>query len=455
MTVAFVSWLLLQLALLALGALLLGRGGQAPVELRLATSWMAGSTLLHLVLQALDLTSLGWSRGVLVGTLVVVGVASWVLGRASAGSAAESADAAGARRGVEALLPGTVAASAGVAFAALGATYRATASDFVYHWGVKGRRFAERERIDWTYLELPENGFAHPDYPMLVSEQFAALALLAGSWAERVQMLWSAAALGLLLAVGGRCLFAGARPLAASLGTLGLGAGLLAFCAGYYQAGGADLFVALPLVAGAAWLLEAKRCGGGSPLSAEVRRGVAWTAAFAASSKIEGIPLAFVLLALWAWAGRKQLASREPGALRALLTGAAPALLTVGPWWLLAHSRDLFQPTNVGSPNPFRWPIVQEQLLRQLSVEEWHSLPWIVFALPVLLVAARSRPFGLLAAAQLGLFVAVYVSAPVDPVFWIVSSFPRALLQFMPAVLVGLVVLWGDVDSDPDPRRTS
>ncbi|MEM9408849.1 MAG: hypothetical protein AAGA81_22655, partial [Acidobacteriota bacterium] len=128
---------------------------------------------------------------------------------------------------------------------------------------------------------------------------------------------------------------------------------------------------------------------------------------------------------------------------------AAPAVLAVLSWWLLATRYELFQPTNLGSPNPFRWPIVQEQIVGQLRLEEWHRLPWLILLSPLLLSSRRSRAFGLVAGAQLALFLYVYVAAPVDPVFWIVSSFPRALLQILPTALVGLALLLGVDSSTP------
>ena len=56
--------------------------------------------------------------------------------------------------------------------------------DFWAIWGLKGRIFLEHRGIDWAWLEHPWNAFAHPDYPPLLSLNYAFYALGAGEWNE-------------------------------------------------------------------------------------------------------------------------------------------------------------------------------------------------------------------------------------------------------------------------------
>lgn len=420
-----VVWLVLSAAWTSCGRLLVGDLAAAP-PLATAVHWMSGSVAWHLGLQSLDLIGVPWSQPLLAAVALVL-----LAARAAAAPSRAAID----WRPWALSLP-----FAGLFFWGA-STLRAASSDFVYHWGIKGKRFAEVRGIDWDYLRLPDNGFAHPDYPMLVSEQFASLAILTGVWDDRAQFLWSLTAFALLLHAAAGLLLAGFEraPLGVAL-HCGLAASLTAFCLGYFQAGSADLHIALPLLVGAGLLATGRR---DPARAAELTLAIGGVAAFAASSKIEGIPFAFGLLGLCWWLRRLATPWKR------FALAAAPAVLAVLSWWLLATRYELFQPTNLGSPNPFRWPIVQEQIVGQLRLEEWHRLPWLILLSPLLLSSRRSRAFGLVAGAQLALFLYVYVAAPVDPVFWIVSSFPRALLQILPTALVGLALLLGVDSSTP------
>ena len=441
---ALLAWATLVMLGTWIGWRLCGEG-TGLLEIDLASAWMAGGVALHLLLQSLDAVGVSWSRGAILAALALAALASASLPRRRG---ERPAIGGGAR-----LLLVLVPFAAIFVWAAW--TLRATASDFVYHWGIKGHRFALHAGIDWAYLELPENGFAHPDYPMLVSEQFAATAVLGGGFAEPVLMLWSVVALLLLLAVAGRLLLEAAPRGLALAATVGLAGFLTAFSAAYFLAGGADLHIALALLGGAGLLTLA-----GARNSAEgwvrVGRSVGWVAAFAAASKIEGIPFAIGLVCLWLWC-RVRASGTRPGA-GELMAVLAPPVLVVSSWWALARQHQLFQPSNLGAPDFRSLPVVQEQLLAQLSLDEWHGLPWLALLLPLLLLRSRSRPFGLIAGGQLTLFAFVYVSAPFDPVFWIVSSFPRALAQFLPTAVVGLFILLAGATaatSDPGRRRAA
>ncbi|HKO57712.1 MAG TPA: hypothetical protein VJ276_17730, partial [Thermoanaerobaculia bacterium] len=57
--------------------------------------------------------------------------------------------------------------------------------DFWAIWGLKGRVFHEARGIDWRFLATPSNDFSHPDYPPLLPNVYAFLALLRGGWDDR------------------------------------------------------------------------------------------------------------------------------------------------------------------------------------------------------------------------------------------------------------------------------
>src|SRR5262249_5060808 len=83
-------------------------------------------------------------------------------------------------------------------------------SDFIYHWGIKGKPFALARGVDFRYLARPWSSHLHPDYPNLLPGLFALTALGDGGFREPVMALWSVAWFALLLLFG--------RELLASLG---------------------------------------------------------------------------------------------------------------------------------------------------------------------------------------------------------------------------------------------
>ena len=170
-------------------------------------------------------------------------------------------------------------------FAVLAVSERIAFPDFVYHWGIKGHRYFLLRAIDYDFLGREWNLVAHRDYPQLVPELYALQSMIAGRFSEPALLLWSAVWFAALLIAAWEALDAWnvrqdwARWVFVVL-TLAIGV----FAVGHLMAGSVDWIVAFALTAALPALVR--------PVSArgEVQLGV--LAALAASTKLEGIPLA-------------------------------------------------------------------------------------------------------------------------------------------------------------------
>ena len=87
---------------------------------------------------------------------------------------------------------------------------------------------------------------------------------------------------------------------------------------------------------------------------------------------------------------------------------------------------------------------------------EWHGMAWLVpLLLPALAWSRRTRPVALTCALQLGFYLWVYLASPLEPRFYVLSSFPRLLFHLLPAVLIGAVALLSNpaaADTRPPAR---
>ncbi|HVS63683.1 MAG TPA: hypothetical protein VMT85_09315 [Thermoanaerobaculia bacterium] len=434
------STLLAALAVLAVlawcwtsGLALLRVAGARPAafETRHALALVAGLLLGHALLLLADLARVPWTRGTLLAggaaTLAALAAASQVA-RPGAGGWGDG------RRGEAARWDWAdgVALMAVLVFAASSLALRSPFPDFVYHWGLKGHRFFLARGIDAEFLARPENGYLHPDYPNLLPDAFAAAALLAGSFDPRALMLFTPIVLlALLGAVRASLRTAALSPFARRAVFAGLACALGAFCIGYLQAGSADPLLALAVaLAAGALLLPVGR-------PAAIQLGLA--AAFGCAVKVEGLP--FAALAIVAFVARALLrdrrALRAPTVWIALL---APPMLVSLPWWLRVRALDLFQNTNTGRLDLARLADVLAPLWRQTFVEEWMGLPLLLGSLPFLALARSTRWLGFLLGGQLAFYLFVYLSAPFDPVFYVLSTFPRLALHLLPATVVGLAL---------------
>ncbi|MFY9826199.1 MAG: hypothetical protein WAM82_32840, partial [Thermoanaerobaculia bacterium] len=271
---------------------------------------MAGAVALHLVLTALDFAGVRWSlpvlavAGLVIATLGLTVSSRGGSGRQVGGATRPGEDDLGATGRVEPPpappdppLPeakigwGDILALFALAvFTAFALSGWITMPDYVYHWGLKGERFYLARGVDYPFLAHGWSWPIHPDYPNLVPELFAVTALLARSFDMPAMMLGTAVLFALLLAACREALRqSGADPFIQQAGTALVALSSAAFGIGYVMAGAADWNLALALAAAVPPLLRRPDRAG------DYQIGV--IAAFAAASKIEGVPLATFLVA--------------------------------------------------------------------------------------------------------------------------------------------------------------
>jgi hypothetical protein len=411
------------LAVLVLAGLLALAGCMLPLR-RWTLRWMAGALLFHLLLTTFDIAGIRWSRITLL--IPLVALAAW-----------------GLRRKTEtARFPSDLGWGDGAALFALAAftlfapTLWTMTPDFVYHWGIKGERFFLAGGVDYAWLAKEWNWVIHPDYPNLLPELFAGSALLAGRFEAPAQMLWSALVLGLILASARTALRSISSPLV-QMGIAAVACTLAGFGLGHRMAGAADGMPALALMAALPALLRPPDREG------DVEVGIA--AAFAAASKMEGMPLAAFLAAVYLL--RRILANKRAErkiGLRSVLWLGLPTALVSIPWAYRTFSLGLYQKYNTGGFDLSRAAVVFRSLAGATVGENWHGLPAVLLALPLLLLVRRTRPAAAVATMQLLFYLWIYFSAAVDTEYQVISSFPRLAMHLLPAVIVaGVVALDG------------
>ena len=396
------------------------RSGTGTLQ-RWTLQFLAGAVAFHLLLTSLDFLGVPWSRAALVLPLGAVA-------------------ALGLRRRRERMgLPSDLgwgdaaALFALIVFGLFALTLWTATPDFLFHWGIKGHRFFLTRGVDYAWLAKEWNFVVHPDYPNLLPELFAGTALLAGRFEEPALMLWSVLFFALLLAAGREALRqAGVpRPLAQA-GLAALAFALAAFGLGNRMAGAADWMPALALVAAMPALLRPPDPAG------DLEVGIA--AAFAAASKLEGMPLAASLAGVQFL--RRIAAERRIDLQAALPLGMFTAAVSV-PWALRTFHHGLYQNFNTGTLDLDRAPVVFRALINTLAGENWHGLNTIMLALPLLLLLRRTRAIAAVVSLQTFFYFWIYFSATMDIEFLVVSSFPRLALHLVPAVLLAGIIALG------------
>lgn len=307
-----------------------------------------------------------------------------------------------------------------------------TNPDFVYHWGVKGHRFFLAQGVDMDYLSRPWNVFSHPDYPLLLPGLFAATASVIGSFHEAPMLLWTVACVAALVAAArGTLRLAGASTFTVQ-GTTAAVALILAFFGIAHESGGSpDTWIALSLVLAAPALLRPGLSEGRSPDGRATAALVAVAAALAATAKLEGAPLAVLMVGVYGW--KEGLWRTLAGWKRWALVAAVPALLA-GPWVVEARILGLSERVNAGPFDSGHAGEIFSALGRALLHPHWNG------AAVVLLVAAfaclgsrRLRPWVAVGLLQLAVYVLFYFTDLIDPGHHVSLSFPRVLVHFVPA----------------------
>jgi hypothetical protein len=430
---------------------------------RLVVYCLAGWVGLHLLLTVLDLAGIPWSLPAIAAATAIF----FLLARRARPAPGDRAPRP------PGLGPGWgdgVALAALLVFTLCALSLWIATPDFIYHWGLKGHRFYLSRGVDYGYLSRSWNWVVHPDYPNLLPELFAATALAAGRFDEPAMMLWSAFAFALLLAAAREALRRAATSrFTAQAALAGLALLLAAYGIGGLSAGGADWLIALALAAAMPPLL--------SPADRRGAAQIGVIAAFAAASKMEGVTLAVILIAIYAarlWAAR---AAQEPargphGAPepppgleetpepapepheaparprrpwraidpRGIAALVLPAAAVVLPWLAEVRRHHLFVQYNAGPLAPERIPLVLATTAATLHAPPWHGFAYALVLLPLLALDRRLRAIAAVVCVQLAFYLYVYLSVRLEPKMLILASFPRLVLHLLPAVLTGAAI---------------
>jgi hypothetical protein len=191
---AIIAALLLLLAGLPLALAL--PGGTRRVHAILGEAYLLGVGAAWLVLLALSMMGVGWSRiTVLVGLAVVVAIAltrvipsvergTWAGGAPLHVPVAPPTQVARSTLGMTAVVDlFTLILIGGHALLATAAP--PFENDYLLIWGVKARVFFAAHGIDWHFLQAPLNVTSHPDYPLLVPFVYDVQALVHGAWTDQ------------------------------------------------------------------------------------------------------------------------------------------------------------------------------------------------------------------------------------------------------------------------------
>ncbi|HET8775652.1 MAG TPA: hypothetical protein VFP80_17765 [Thermoanaerobaculia bacterium] len=275
--------------------------------------------------------------------------------------------------------------------------------DFWAIWGLKGRIFLEHGGIDWAWLEQPWHAFAHPDYPPLLSLNYAFYAMQAGEWNDaRLGLVTTLFGAAVLLLV--RDLFEPAR--FAPWATLGVASLALSPWVGLAEG---------PLIAyGTAGLLFVRR--GDVPLGAVLL-------GLAACTKNEGLALLAAAAGALVFSGRWRDLPR-----------LWPALAVAAPWQIVRALHTL--PTDLlAGPLPER---VAANFARRAEFLDalMHERPvqpelWIALLVALVIFAPhlRRERFVLIAVAlQLVFYIAAFAATPRE-LRWHVETAATRLLE--------------------------
>jgi len=402
---------------------------------------LAGMVLLYLDLLALDLAGIPWNPVPVMALLTVAAAGAHRLSRHHPAPA------------VARFRPGWgdgIALLVLILLAVMALESWSVHPDFIYHWGLKARRFAAVSGIDATFLARPWNAHEiHPAYPHLAPAIFAFTARVLGQFREGAMILWTVVVVAAMLAAARQVLVregCSAFGVQATLAVTAVGLAMVGI--GLQILGGPDwVIAALPLLAWPALTRPGP----------EGDRAVGLVAALGAGAKMEGIALGAFLVAacLWVrWRGEGTAPSpRRPWA--SLPRLALPGVLVALPWWWIGQQAGLFAHSYRGPFAP-RWAgIIFRTMGERLALAPWHGLGWILLLLPLLVLARRTRIVGLVLTAQLAFYLYAYFASPYttagDVRFYVQSNFARLAFHLVPAILVGVGLL-ADRWSSPPAR---
>jgi hypothetical protein len=429
---------------------------------------LAGWVVLHLMLTALGAAGIGWRPAAVLAAAVA---AYWLGRRWLPGPEGRTR------------LPSDYGWGDGAALLALAAFTVSALSlwnanpDFVFHWGLKGERYFLAGGVDLAWLARGWNWVVHPDYPNLLPELYATSAMAAGRFSAPAMMLWSTICFALVLASLREALRRAGTGRWVAQATLALlGLALAAYGIGGLSAGGADWLIALALAAALPPLLDPATTRGAAQIGV--------IAAFAAGSKVEGLPLAAGLVVVYGlrlraaerrarrlggpaaaaaagWtgnagstggpgsagstfrpgdAGSPHAGRRGRSGLRSAAALSLPAAAVALPWLAQVWRYHLFPAFNSGPFLPARAPAVLAAVTAAALDPAWQGFGLGLALLPVLVLDRRLRPAAAVAALQLVFYLQVYFSVRIDPVALVMTSFARLVLHLLPVVLTGAAI---------------
>jgi hypothetical protein len=403
---------------------------EMPLPARLGVAMAAGSLIVALLMSALSLIGIEWSRTVILTLLaILIGVAIYQL-RAASPTSPAPARAPASQSGARNLI-----ALSGIAGCWLLTLYgtltaRESCGDLQFTWGPKAIRWFRAGGLDpavlhtWPQLTV--------DYPPLQT------LLLAFSNTLSHQFAWWAAVLAgplFLLA-----LLAVIREWSGDdTGTLLLAATLAYTFTLSYPAGCAEppllLFEAIAI--GALTFLKNPRAQ--TFLVSLALAGAVYT-------KLEGTTFAIAVFLTVLFV------QRQPK--RAFIT-IVPAALLFGAWMTFVFRNDLLYLYG-GAKMPIYWstlPVVLKTLAKVAKFNLW----WLPYLVPIVLIAIGNVRRALvplsIAVLTTGATVYFYIHYP-DPVWWIESSSPRVILTPLLALVIAAMAAHRpaqDVEPEPQP----
>jgi hypothetical protein len=275
--------------------------------------WLVMCGAVWLVLFALSMLGIQWSRATLLAPLLIVFVLILAVSRHT------FREIVWPRLGWQNLIDlFTLVLVAG--YVRLATAAQPVETDYLTIWGVTGKEFWLHRGIHWHFLATTQNPNTHVDYPILVPLVYAGAALLGGAWPVRmIGAITAAFGLSALLVVRG--MLAGETPkLARAIATAVLVPVLFSPFFGLAEG---------PLIAYAVAGLLFVRRGIRDANPASVTRGAVYLG-LAASCKAEGLAIAGAVIVA-------MLASRA----WKLLPRLWPALALPLPWIVLVRVHDL------------------------------------------------------------------------------------------------------------------
>ncbi|HEX2833003.1 MAG TPA: hypothetical protein VHW00_08310 [Thermoanaerobaculia bacterium] len=372
------------------------------IDGRIAVAGAAGALFLGMLMSAMSLVHLSWTRTALFLVLAIF-IAITLRGVRFSELRVDWSPA----------LLAVLALFAIVVYASL--TARATIGDLLFFWGPKGVHFQQAGKIDVDFLRNPDHFLQHRDYPPLLPALFAwsmALSRTFSWWSAILFTALCAAAIVSMIRSFTRDNLSGL-----------LAMSILAWCfVRPWIAGGADPLLLLYETLAVCALVFARDAPSQTILAMIGLGGAIVT-------KVEGASfVAAVLLAL--------LLQRMRFQQLALIASAPLALL--GAWLTFLYRTELFD--TYRGPGALSLQFFGSALRAAFAAASYDAywLPWIATLLVIFMGDVKRARLPLtIAAITCATTIFFYLKSPTDPaVFWIPSSAHRVLLTPLVMLLI-------------------